>query len=275
MAPAPADAGGTELSPAPGGCGRADAWAQWSAQGTASRAQVLELLSKLMRARGAEASGAHCPQAELPAPAARPAEEARRAAGGGAPEAFAAATTTSGRESSQFVFSEPLAAGSASECPVDEEQFAVEPMPANSGSSSTPTCCAAAGVADGVELPVTTLMLRNIPPEYDQDLLLEDLEIAGCYDLFYLPRIAGGKANLRYAFVNFVSAESAASFQARWCGRRLARYAGAKRLSIVPAGVQGFEANVRQLQTSLSTMRARRCLPVILRGGIRLNLEDA
>lgn len=63
---------------------------------------------------------------------------------------------------------------------------------------------------------VTTLMLRNIPQDYDQDALEVELQLTGNFDILYLPRTSGGKANLRYAFVNFVSSGHAAAFRERW-----------------------------------------------------------
>lgn len=60
----------------------------------------------------------------------------------------------------------------------------------------------------------TTLMVRNIPAECTQEFLLELWPNHGTYDFLYLPRNAGGKSNLGYCFVNFVSEAHAAAFKA-------------------------------------------------------------
>lgn len=48
-------------------------------------------------------------------------------------------------------------------------------------------------------------MIRNIPSECIEEALFEEWPADGTYDFFYLPRNAGGKANLGYCFINFVS----------------------------------------------------------------------
>ena len=52
----------------------------------------------------------------------------------------------------------------------------------------------------------TTLMIRNIPNKYTQDMLLEflDQEHKGRYDFIYLPIDFKNKCNVGYAFINFI-----------------------------------------------------------------------
>lgn len=57
----------------------------------------------------------------------------------------------------------------------------------------------------GSDGPATTLMVRNIPPAYTEDMLMEEWPMDLGYDFFYLPRNNKGKVNLGYAFLNFVS----------------------------------------------------------------------
>lgn len=121
---------------------------------------------------------------------------------------------------------------------------------------------------------VTTLMLRNIPQDYDQAALEVELQLTGCFDILYLPRTSGGKANLRYAFVNFVSPGHAAAFRERWQRWRWFSAQRAKPLSIIPAQVQGFEANLIEMNKSAATMASRRCGPILYRNGVRLRLAD-
>lgn len=98
----------------------------------------------------------------------------------------------------------------------------------------------------------TTLMVRNIPAECTQEFLLELWPNHGTYDFLYLPRNAGGKSNLGYCFVNFVSEAHAAAFKEKWHRAHTACLGfacSAKRcLSVSLAEVQGLEANVKPLQ---------------------------
>jgi hypothetical protein len=53
----------------------------------------------------------------------------------------------------------------------------------------------------------TTLMIKNIPNKYDQEMLLEaiNLNFKGSYDFFYLPIDFKNKCNVGYAFINFIN----------------------------------------------------------------------
>eukprot|EP00416_Gambierdiscus_australes_P035188 CAMPEP_0171111702 /NCGR_PEP_ID=MMETSP0766_2-20121228/76241_1 /TAXON_ID=439317 /ORGANISM="Gambierdiscus australes, Strain CAWD 149" /LENGTH=232 /DNA_ID=CAMNT_0011573727 /DNA_START=75 /DNA_END=768 /DNA_ORIENTATION=- len=94
---------------------------------------------------------------------------------------------------------------------------------------------------------ITTLMIQNLPRHLCQRELLEELDrrgFAGRYDFCHLPMEFHTGRNKGFAFVNFVDAEVARSFQAtvhescRWGAELLERA-----LRVVPAEVQGFKAN--------------------------------
>jgi hypothetical protein len=71
------------------------------------------------------------------------------------------------------------------------------------------------------EEPKTTVMLRNIPNNYTRDKLLALLETEGFLrdcDFVYLPFDFKTKANVGYAFVNFVSHEDAICFMEHFQG---------------------------------------------------------
>jgi len=93
----------------------------------------------------------------------------------------------------------------------------------------------------------TTMMIRNVPVLYTQELLLKEWSHEGIYDFLYLP--AGeGRWNLSYAFINFVSEEKAVAFKTQWQKKRLASFSAKKPLNISFAEVQGLEANLAQLK---------------------------
>jgi len=128
---------------------------------------------------------------------------------------------------------------------------------------------------EGCKGPMTTLMVRNIPTEYTEEMLMEEWTLDMGYDFLYLPRNNKGKANLGYAFVNFVSEAHAEAFRVRFQKNRLAHFEAAKRLNISLAEVQGLDANVRQLkQKPAARMKARHCQPIIVRDGQKFGLDE-
>lgn len=121
----------------------------------------------------------------------------------------------------------------------------------------------------------TTFMVRNIPMSCTQEMLVEEWPVDGSYDLLYLPRSSGGKANLGYAFINLASSEEARAFYARWHKRRLPLLDTEKHLLISRAEVQGFHANVEQLKKKRAgKMRSRQCKPIIVKDGRVVSLDD-
>jgi len=127
----------------------------------------------------------------------------------------------------------------------------------------------------GSDGPATTLMVRNIPPAYTEDMLMEEWPMDLGYDFFYLPRNNKGKVNLGYAFLNFVSETHAEAFRSKWEKARLANFDAPKRLNISLAEVQGLEANVQGVkEKSAGRLRTRQCQPFVVREGRRLRLDE-
>lgn len=60
----------------------------------------------------------------------------------------------------------------------------------------------------------TTLMIRNIPNKYTQDLLLEEFNknFKVKFDFFYLPIDYNNACNVGYAFINFIHSKFIAGF---------------------------------------------------------------
>merc|ERR1712232_1347766 len=67
---------------------------------------------------------------------------------------------------------------------------------------------------DSINAHKTTVMIRNIPNKYTQDLMLDriDRNFKGEYDFFYLPIDFKNKCNVGYAFINFQATNSIKPF---------------------------------------------------------------
>lgn len=95
-------------------------------------------------------------------------------------------------------------------------------------------------------LEVTTVMMRNLPNKYTQQMLLMEVNscgFGGTFDFLYLPIDAETAANRGYAFLNFLDPSSAWMFRCMFEGRKMSRFNSKKVISVVPATLQGFDAN--------------------------------
>jgi len=136
--------------------------------------------------------------------------------------------------------------------------------------------CHVAGQRATTTQDKTTLMVRNVPVMYTQDMLLEEWKNVGTFDFLYLPRTAGGQTNLSYAFINFTTEAEAVAFQSTWHKKRLAEFTARKPLNISVAEVQGLRANLTQLRKKRSRCSdTRQSQPLVLVCGLYLCLPDA
>eukprot|EP00930_Biecheleria_cincta_P029440 TRINITY_DN20490_c0_g1_i1.p1 TRINITY_DN20490_c0_g1~~TRINITY_DN20490_c0_g1_i1.p1 ORF type:complete len:534 (-),score=107.75 TRINITY_DN20490_c0_g1_i1:355-1956(-) len=97
---------------------------------------------------------------------------------------------------------------------------------------------------------VTTVMMRNIPNKYRQQMLLDELQDAGFrmqtdFDFFYLPMDHSNAANLGYAFINFCDPALANAFASAFSGKKMRRFNSHKTVMVMPASIQGYERNYR------------------------------
>lgn len=123
---------------------------------------------------------------------------------------------------------------------------------------------------------LTTLMLRNVPSNYTQDMLLEEiieyLGTSDCFDFFYLPWDLPEDRNVGYAFVNFEDAATAESFTAGFTNHSWKKGTTAKqRCKVLPARIQGLEANLRHLMDR-AVSEAHSHYPMIIWKGQKLKL---
>mmetsp|Transcript_35944 Transcript_35944/g.77766 ORF Transcript_35944/g.77766 Transcript_35944/m.77766 type:complete len:623 (+) Transcript_35944:606-2474(+) len=109
-------------------------------------------------------------------------------------------------------------------------------------------------------VPITTMMLKNIPCRKSQDEVMNHIDqqgFGGKYDFFYLPRDVKFRANLGYAFINFVTPEDASAFQGNMHGYRFTGSGSTKACQVVPAHVQGLINNLAAFKRT-EVMRSSR-----------------
>lgn len=120
------------------------------------------------------------------------------------------------------------------------------------GGSSFGCGMMGANILSGTVVPppdwtsTTTVMMRNLPNKYTQRLLLTEINYTGflgTVDFLYLPIDPETNANRGYAFLNFIEAGFAWMFKMSYEGRKMNRFNSNKVVSVVPATLQGFEAN--------------------------------
>lgn len=109
---------------------------------------------------------------------------------------------------------------------------------------------------DDQDPPYTTVMLRNIPNKYTQEMLVEQLELdfAREFDFIYLPTDFKNRCNMGYAFINFRSTGTRERFVTAFNGLQVRRCLpgvnSSKIVEVMPARIQGLERNVRRLRNS-------------------------
>jgi len=105
----------------------------------------------------------------------------------------------------------------------------------------------------------TTLMLRNLPEHIVQQDLIDALNAAGfngLFDFCYMPSIFATGMGKGYAFIDFITADSAESLRFAWEGRSPLGKSNKGRLRASLAHIQGRDANIRKWNTR-KTMRIR------------------
>jgi len=93
---------------------------------------------------------------------------------------------------------------------------------------------------------VYTVMMRNLPNSITQKLLLTNINkegFLGSYDFVYLPIDPKANANRGYAFINFIEPAWASKFRSHYEGQKFGSATTNKIVSVVPALLQGYEAN--------------------------------
>jgi len=116
------------------------------------------------------------------------------------------------------------------------------------------------GEGQSGNVPITTMMLKNIPCRKSQEEVMSHIDQKGFgtkYDFFYLPRDVKFRANLGYAFINFVTPEDAAAFERGLNGYQFTGSGSTKACAVVPAHVQGLMNNLAAFKRT-EVMRSSR-----------------
>merc|ERR1719323_553735 len=113
-----------------------------------------------------------------------------------------------------------------------------------------------------------TVMMRNLPNKYTQRMLLTEINhtgFLGTFDFLYLPIDPETTANRGYSFLNFIDPGFAWMFKMSYEGRKMNRFNSNKVISVVPATLQGFEANYAHYATSRVNRGDPAARPLFLR----------
>jgi hypothetical protein len=99
-------------------------------------------------------------------------------------------------------------------------------------------------VASVGDCPQTTVMIRGIPKNYDQDMLLAEVQAEGLpANFLYLPP-GKTKSNRSYGFVNFETEFAAKKFINSFEGHQWRQKGAPKLANVGFATLQGFEQNI-------------------------------
>jgi len=132
----------------------------------------------------------------------------------------------------------------------------------------TQKACELAAAGHGLS-GYATVMIQQVPFKYTQSNLIREINgdgFKGTYDFFYLPANARNQGNRGFGFINFLSAELAEKFYARYHAQKLQNHEARMPIAVIPADVQGFEESVECFFSSWQ-LRKRKCqsMPVFLK----------
>lgn len=131
----------------------------------------------------------------------------------------------------------------------------------------------------GMGAEVTTVMVRNIPGNYEQQDLLEDLfclGFRGTFDFLYLPLDRNTNTTVGYGFVNFVNSTFASRCMAALQGYSFQRNDSSRvrRAAASPAYIQGLEANMQHYRkAAIMNAKQKHRRPLVLSLASRDTLE--
>lgn len=123
----------------------------------------------------------------------------------------------------------------------------------------------------------TTVMIRNIPNEYTQDELIQEvtetMESQDLFDFFYLPWDLQNGGNAGYAFVNFHDNVIAQKAVRVFSSYKFRKHDSRKTGKVAPAHIQGLENNLRHLRDRAVVHGNHPCSPVVMWRGEKVELS--
>jgi hypothetical protein len=129
----------------------------------------------------------------------------------------------------------------------------------------------------------TSLMVRNIPNKYSQQMLLSEFDSnghgPGIIDFFYLPIDFKNRCNRGYAFINFVNYKDILGFHRRYFGKHWRTFNSDKICDITYARIQGKDAMLKRFENSALMEKDDEYKPLVFASdgpnrGIRLPFPD-
>ena len=98
----------------------------------------------------------------------------------------------------------------------------------------------------------TTLMIKNIPNKYTQQMLLESINKnhSLTFDFLYLPIDFKNRCNVGYAFINFVDFRYIYDFYEEFDGKKWEKFKSEKVCALSYARIQGRHNLEKHFQTS-------------------------
>ncbi|KAG7675255.1 hypothetical protein Ndes2526B_g08123 [Nannochloris sp. 'desiccata'] len=127
------------------------------------------------------------------------------------------------------------------------------------------------GTSDGTAATAdvkTTVMIRNIPNKYTQDImltLLEEAKLNGAFDFFYLPIDFRNRCGLGYAFLNFLSHADAVKGYNYFHNRRWDEFNSKKVCEVTYARVQGKDNLVQHFKNAKFPSNDAEYCPLVYR----------
>lgn len=122
----------------------------------------------------------------------------------------------------------------------------------------------------------TTIMLRNLPPEYTRDMTTELLDaegFSGLYDFVYMPMNLRTKESFGYVFVDLISPVVADQCRSRFQGFNKWSIQSDKACDVLWSDEQqGLSANIERYRNSpvMHESVPEDCKPVVFANGIRM-----
>lgn len=130
----------------------------------------------------------------------------------------------------------------------------------------------------------TSLMVRNIPNKYTQQMLLteftENDHGPGIIDFFYLPIDFKNRCNRGYAFINFVDYHDILNFHRQYYGQHWRTFNSDKICDITYARIQGKGAMLKRFENSALMEKDEEYKPLVFvssgpERGTRLPFPDS